>query len=105
MSPSTTPARRTSRISSEAAAAAAPQTATRRGDRNESQTVLRACEVLKAFHVLGEDLSLTDVIDRTHLPKTTVFRQEFPQNLAVDLCKREKGRGLVVLGSGRGRNL
>lgn len=46
----------------------------RRGDRNESQTVLRACEVLKAFRALGEELSLTDVIERTHLPKTTVFR-------------------------------
>jgi len=46
----------------------------RRGDRNESQTVLRACEVLKAFHSLGEELSLTDVIERTRLPKTTVFR-------------------------------
>ncbi|MEO6817604.1 MAG: substrate-binding domain-containing protein [Edaphobacter sp.] len=48
--------------------------ANRRGDRNESQTVLRACEVLKAFHSLGEELGLTDVIDRTHLPKTTAFR-------------------------------
>jgi ribose transport system substrate-binding protein len=46
----------------------------RRGDRNESQTVLRACEVLKAFHTLGEELSLSDVIERTRLPKTTVFR-------------------------------
>jgi ribose transport system substrate-binding protein len=46
----------------------------RRGDRNESQTVLRACEVLKSFRSLGEELSLTDVIERTHLPKTTVFR-------------------------------
>ena len=46
----------------------------RRGDRNESQTVLRACEVLKAFQNLGEELSLTQVIARTHLPKTTVFR-------------------------------
>lgn len=46
----------------------------RRGDRNESQTVLRACEVLKVFRSLGEELSLTDVIERTHLPKTTVFR-------------------------------
>jgi ribose transport system substrate-binding protein len=74
MSAPTTHARRTSKTSSEVAAPAAPQTATRRGDRNESQTVLRACEVLKAFRVLGEDLSLTDVIDRTRLPKTTVFR-------------------------------
>ena len=46
----------------------------RKGDRNESQTVLRACEVLKAFHHLGEELHLSDVIDRTGLPKTTVFR-------------------------------
>ncbi len=46
----------------------------RRGDRNESQTVLRACEVLKAFRSLGEELGLTEVIDRTQLPKTTVFR-------------------------------
>jgi ribose transport system substrate-binding protein len=49
-------------------------TPNRRGDRNESQTVLRACEVLKVFRSLGEELSLTDVIERTHLPKTTVFR-------------------------------
>jgi ribose transport system substrate-binding protein len=46
----------------------------RRGDRNESQTVLRACEVLKAFRTLGEELSLSGVMERTQLPKTTVFR-------------------------------
>ena len=46
----------------------------RRGDRNESQTVLRACEVLKVFRSLGEELTLVDVIERTRLPKTTVFR-------------------------------
>ena len=28
----------------------------RKGDRNESQTVLRACEVLKAFRNPGEEL-------------------------------------------------
>lgn len=43
-------------------------------DRNESQTVLRACEVLKAFKHLGEELPLTEVIGRTGLPKTTTFR-------------------------------
>jgi len=74
MSLSTTQPHRTSKTCSEAAVPVAPQTPTRRGDRNESQTVLRACEVLKAFRVLGEDLSLADVIDRTRLPKTTVFR-------------------------------
>lgn len=46
----------------------------RRGDRNESQTVLRACAVLKAFRTLGEELSLAGVMERTQLPKTTVFR-------------------------------
>src|SRR6202020_1644258 len=35
---------------------------------------LRACDVLKAFHSLGEELGLADVIERTQLPKTTVFR-------------------------------
>ena len=74
MSAPTTHGRRTSKTSSEAAAPAAPHTPTRRGDRNESQTVLRACEVFKAFRILGEDLSLTDVIERTRLPKTTVLR-------------------------------
>jgi uncharacterized membrane protein len=46
----------------------------RKGDRNESQTVLRACEVLKAFRNHGEELVLADVVHRTQLPKTTVFR-------------------------------
>ena len=46
----------------------------RRGDRNESQTVLRACDVLKSFRHAGEELQLAGVIDRTGLPKTTVFR-------------------------------
>src|ERR1700757_3903918 len=46
----------------------------RKGDRNESQTVLRACEVLKAFRNPGEELVLADVVHRTQLPKTTVFR-------------------------------
>ena len=57
-----------------AARAAASLPSTRRGDRNESQTVLRACEVLKAFHTLGEELTLGEVIERTRIPKTTVFR-------------------------------
>lgn len=46
----------------------------RRGDRNESLTVLRACDVLKAFHHMGEELSLNEVVARTALPKTTTFR-------------------------------
>lgn len=46
----------------------------RRVDRNESQTVLRACDVLKAFTSHGEELCLADVVERTKLPKTTAFR-------------------------------
>jgi ribose transport system substrate-binding protein len=46
----------------------------RRGDRNESLTVLRACDVLKAFRHMGEELSLNEVVVRTGLPKTTTFR-------------------------------
>jgi len=74
MSPSTPHGRRTLENSSDAAKPAAPETPLRRGNRNESQTVLRACEVIRAFRIPGEDLSLNDVIDRTRLPKTTVFR-------------------------------
>ena len=75
MSPSATPDGPSSKTSSAAAAPAVPaRCPTRRGDRNESQTVLRACEVLKSFRSLGEELSLTEVIERTRLPKTTVFR-------------------------------
>lgn len=46
----------------------------RRGDRNESLTVLRACEVLKSFQTLGEELTLQQVMERSNLPKTTAFR-------------------------------
>jgi ribose transport system substrate-binding protein len=51
-----------------------PVAAVRRGDRNESLTVLRACEVLKVFRHLGEELPLGEVVQRTNLPKTTAFR-------------------------------
>jgi len=70
-SPKLTLVKQTSEETSEARIAAPSN---RRGDRNESQTVLRACEVLKAFQTLGEELTLTQVIERTKLPKTTVFR-------------------------------
>ena len=46
----------------------------RKGDRNESQTVLRACEVLKAFRTHSEELVLADIVHRTQFPKTTAFR-------------------------------
>jgi ribose transport system substrate-binding protein len=58
----------------ERAANQSGRTEDRNGDRNESQTVLRACEVLKAFRHLGEELQLNEVMERTGLPKTTTFR-------------------------------
>jgi ribose transport system substrate-binding protein len=45
-----------------------------RRDRNEAQTVLRACEVLRAFRSAAEGLPLREVVLRTGLPKTTAFR-------------------------------
>lgn len=45
-----------------------------RRDRNEAQTVLRACEVLRAFRSAEEGLALHEVVLRTGFPKTTVFR-------------------------------
>ncbi len=58
----------------EAIGRTAVSSSVRRGDRNESQTVLRACDVLKSFHFRGEELCLGDVTERTGLPKTTAFR-------------------------------
>jgi len=46
----------------------------RTSDRSESQTVLRTCEVLKAFRHLGEELTLLEVMERTGLAKTISFR-------------------------------
>jgi hypothetical protein len=63
---------RTKEMKKTAEEEAAVEKSNRRGDRNESQTVLRACEVLKSFRSLGEELSLTGVMERTQLPKTTV---------------------------------
>jgi ribose transport system substrate-binding protein len=43
-------------------------------DPHRIQVVVRACEVLKAFQHDGEALVLSDVVTRTGLSKTTVFR-------------------------------
>jgi ribose transport system substrate-binding protein len=43
-------------------------------DRNYANAVLRACDVLKAFHHEGEAVGLASLVERTHLSKTTVFR-------------------------------
>lgn len=44
------------------------------GNRDEVQSVIRACALLKAFRYEGESLLLADLVGRTALSKTTVFR-------------------------------
>src|ERR1051326_6000134 len=43
-------------------------------DRSCANSVVRACEVLKAFRTEREILGLGDLVDRTGLSKTTAFR-------------------------------
>src|SRR5882724_10964017 len=56
-------------------------------DRYLVDAVLRACDILDAFQVEDELLRLHDLVSRTKMNKTTVFRI---------LCTLEK-RGLVEL--------
>ncbi len=44
------------------------------GNRTEAQSVVRACNLLRAFRHKGEVLSLAELATRTSLSKTTVFR-------------------------------
>lgn len=44
------------------------------GDRSEVQSVIRACSLLRAFRYKGEVLGLAELVERTGLCKTTVFR-------------------------------
>lgn len=44
------------------------------GNRSEAQSVIRACNLLKAFRHKGEVLGLAELTARTGLSKTTVFR-------------------------------
>ena len=43
-------------------------------DRSYANAVLRACDVLKAFRHESETLGLVELVNRTGLSKTTVFR-------------------------------
>ncbi|HWB87300.1 MAG TPA: substrate-binding domain-containing protein [Bryobacteraceae bacterium] len=43
-------------------------------DRSYANAVVRACDVLKAFRNEADTLTLADLVDRTGLSKTTVFR-------------------------------
>jgi ribose transport system substrate-binding protein len=61
-------------------------------DRAES--VVRACRVLRAFRKEGETLRLRDVVARTQLSKTTVFR--LLQSLDEGGLVEKAGRGFYV---------
>src|SRR5215475_3757343 len=43
-------------------------------DQSRVQAVIRACEIVKAFRHEGEELLLSDVMERTSLRRTTAFR-------------------------------
>lgn len=56
-----------------------------------AQSVLRACQILRAFRREGEVLVLSDLVHRTGLPKTTVFR--LLQSLVTGGLAERAGRG------------
>jgi ribose transport system substrate-binding protein len=68
-----------------------------------AQSVLRACQLVRAFRREGEVLVLADLMDRTRLPKTTVFRllQSLVQGGLVEKAGRGEYRSLVKLAQPR----
>lgn len=63
-------------------------------DRNYANAVLRACEILKAFQRDGEPLTLSDLVERTKLSKTTAFR--LVQSLVRGHLVERVGRGIYA---------
>jgi ribose transport system substrate-binding protein len=43
-------------------------------DRSCANSVIRACEIVNSFRHEGEALTLSELVERTHLSKTTAFR-------------------------------
>ncbi|MGH9350983.1 MAG: substrate-binding domain-containing protein [Terriglobia bacterium] len=60
-------------------------------DSSEVKSVIKACGVLKAFRYEGEVLSLSEVVERTRLRKTTAFR--LLQSLARGSLIERVGKG------------
>ncbi len=62
-----------------------------------AQSVLRACELLKAFRYSGELLRLRDLVARTNLSKTTTFRllSSLEAGGLIERVGREQYRALV----------
>jgi ribose transport system substrate-binding protein len=61
-------------------------------DRSYANAVVRACDVLKAFRHEREAVSLAELVDRTQLSKTTVFR--LLQSLARGGLMERVGKGV-----------
>src|SRR5579875_1942609 len=61
-------------------------------DSGQVQSVLRACDILRAFRHESETLLLSDVMARTGLPKTTTFR--LLQTLTKGGLIEQIGRGV-----------
>src|SRR5882724_10820910 len=64
-------------------------------NRNYANAVIRACDVLKAFRHESETLGLVDLVERTKLSKTTVFR--LVQSLVRGGLVDRVGKGIYVL--------
>ncbi len=62
--------------------------------RNYANAVVRACEVLKAFQREGEPVGLVELVERTALSKTTVFR--LVQSLVRGGLVERAGKGRYV---------
>src|SRR5215471_3939696 len=63
-------------------------------DRSYANSVVRACNVVKAFRHEGESLGLNDLVERTHLSKTTVYR--LLQSLVMGGMVEKVGKGVYT---------
>jgi len=68
-----------------------------------AQSVLRACQIVQAFRRDGEILVLSDLVDRTRLPNTTVFRllQSLVQGGILEKAGRGEYRSLMRFSQAR----
>src|SRR3954471_23413472 len=63
-------------------------------DRSYANAVVRACDVLKAFRYESETLGLVELVARTGLSKTTVFR--LVQSLVRGGLVERIGKGVYI---------
>jgi ribose transport system substrate-binding protein len=63
-------------------------------DRSYANAVVRACDVLKAFRHESETVGLSELVDRTGLSKTTVFR--LLQSLVRGELVERVGKGIYT---------